>query len=241
LAGCQSVPLTGREQFNVVTSAEENRLGRRSFEHLKKAWAQDPAATVSAQRVGQKIARASGLTGMAWEFVVFKNSDPQAFCLPGGKVGLTSELLAIAQTEACLAAAISHVVAHMAAHHGGERLPMALQQVTGRRLIDARQLQDSAQWQSVAAITYGFSGENADPLRYSLGQELEARRIASHYLTAAGYAPEANEQLWRSLAAKRTPAGPLFNFQFLHAMPAEMRDTSSPSQVPVNPNLPPSQ
>ncbi len=204
LTGCQNVPVTGREQFNVVTSAEENRLGRRSFDQLKKDWSQDATGTAHALRVGQKIAEASGLAGMDWEFVVFKNGDPQAFCLPGGKVGLTSGLLALAKTEAGLAAAISHVVAHMAAHHGGERLPIAMQRVTGSQLIDARRLQDTAQWQSVAAMTYGFMGENAPPLPYETAQEQEASRIAQHYLSQAGYDSAAGSAFWRRLAEKNS-------------------------------------
>lgn len=43
-------------------------------------------ATRTVERIGARIAEASGLEGCKWEFIVVKNDAMNAFALPGGKV-----------------------------------------------------------------------------------------------------------------------------------------------------------
>ena len=47
-------------------------------------------ATLTVERVGRRIAEASGLKGCKWEFIVVKNDQVNAFVLPGGKVSTAS-------------------------------------------------------------------------------------------------------------------------------------------------------
>ena len=51
------------------------------------------------QRVGQRIAAVADLPKAQWEFVLFENSEANAFCLPGGKVGVYTGLLPITQMK----------------------------------------------------------------------------------------------------------------------------------------------
>lgn len=43
-------------------------------------------ASRTVERIGARIAQASGLEGCKWEFIVVKNDAMNAFALPGGKV-----------------------------------------------------------------------------------------------------------------------------------------------------------
>lgn len=43
-------------------------------------------ATRTVERVGKRIAEASGLKGCKWEFIVVRDDTMNAFVLPGGKV-----------------------------------------------------------------------------------------------------------------------------------------------------------
>ncbi|CAN0391996.1 unnamed protein product, partial [Ectocarpus sp. 13 AM-2016] len=43
-------------------------------------------ATRTVERVGKRIAEASGLKGCTWEFIVVRDDNMNAFVLPGGKV-----------------------------------------------------------------------------------------------------------------------------------------------------------
>lgn len=45
-------------------------------------------ATQTVEKIGARIARASGLEGCDWEFLVVQDESMNAFALPGGKVTL---------------------------------------------------------------------------------------------------------------------------------------------------------
>ena len=62
----------------------------------------------------------------SWEIVVFADATPNAFALPGGKIGVNEGLLQVANNDAQLAAVIGHEIAHVLARHGNERLTQEL-------------------------------------------------------------------------------------------------------------------
>src|SRR5215471_16869999 len=57
-----------------------------------------------------------------WEFKLFESSHVNAFCLPGGKVGVFTGLLQVVANDDQLAAVLAHEIAHALAHHTSERL-----------------------------------------------------------------------------------------------------------------------
>src|SRR6516164_7009955 len=129
-SGCDTVPVTGRKQLNLMSSSEEMQLGLTSFEQLKKTTpiSHDPAANALVQKVGKRIAAVAtpDMPNAQWEFVVFESKEANAFCLPGGKVGVYTGILPITKDESGLATVLGHEVAHAVAHHGAERMSSAL-------------------------------------------------------------------------------------------------------------------
>jgi predicted Zn-dependent protease len=125
---CTTVPETGRSQLNLISPSMERSMGRSAFTNLKASTplSNDQNATAILQRVGSRIAAVADLPKAQWEFVLFENSQANAFCLPGGKVGVYSGMLQITQTEAGLATVLAHEVAHAVAHHGAERFSRVL-------------------------------------------------------------------------------------------------------------------
>ena len=135
LAGCQNVPLTGRSQLQVISEQQETRMGLASFQEIleKEKLSNDAAANARLQRIGMRIAAATGRGDYQWEFKLIDNDKVlNAFCLPGGKVAVYTGLLPIAQDDAGLAAVIGHEVAHAIARHGGERLKIGRASCRGR-------------------------------------------------------------------------------------------------------------
>src|SRR5438874_4969573 len=79
LAGCQTAPVTGRRQLNLVSAGQEVQLGLSSFEQLKTNTPinHDPAINAMVQRVGKRIAEVASkdMPDAQWEFVVFESKE----------------------------------------------------------------------------------------------------------------------------------------------------------------------
>jgi len=114
----------------LIPQGQELELGQQSFAEVKKAEkiSNDPAMNARVQRVGTRIATAVGdqLPNAKWEFVVFESKDVNAFALPGGKVGVYTGLLNLAESDSELAIVMGHEIGHVIARHGAERMSEAM-------------------------------------------------------------------------------------------------------------------
>jgi predicted Zn-dependent protease len=209
LAACTTVPETGRRQFNILSPSEEMQLGLSSFAQLKKEvpLSKDGAGTALVQKVGRRVAAVANLPDAQWEFVLFESPEANAFCLPGGKVGVYSGILPITQDEAGLATVIGHEVAHAVARHGAERVSEALLWQTGGSLVNAGFNTSSPETQTAVATAYGLGTTLARELPHSRKQESEADYIGLLYLARAGYDPEESVKFWERFAEVNRRAG----------------------------------
>jgi predicted Zn-dependent protease len=211
---CSTAPITGRHQLTgLVSSEQEMQLGLSEFDKLKKDTpiSRDPAANALLQKVGKRIAAAAAndLPNAQWEFVVFESKEPNAFCLPGGKIGVYTAILPITRDEAGLATVLGHEVAHATAHHGSERM--------SQQMVAQGVGQVGSAYLSSSHPTLGPIVQAAFPavaqvgvlLPYGRKQESEADQIGLHYMARAGYDPEAAVQFWErfsaSMGANNTP------------------------------------
>src|SRR5256885_6316691 len=132
LAACESAPVTGRSQLMLVSENEERQLGERAYSQLlsREPQLHDGWANATVERVGRRIADAAEhppakmwkAPHYEWEFRTINKNVPNAFCLPGGKIGVNTGLLTVVQSDAELAAVLGHEVAHALARHAAERL-----------------------------------------------------------------------------------------------------------------------
>lgn len=216
LGACATVPETGRHQLLLVSPAEEMQLGLTEFEKMKKQVpiSKDVRATALVERVGRRIAAVAPLPNARWEFVLFDKADtPNAFCLPGGKVGVYSGILPITRDEAGLATVIGHEVAHAVARHGAERISQGLLVQLGGEVLAAAMQSRPESTQALVLGAYGIGSEVGVMLPHSREQELEADRIGLIYMARAGYDPREAVEFWQRFKAwsaghggGRTPA-----------------------------------
>ncbi len=230
LAGCTTVPVTGRHELNFVSSEQEVQLGLSSFDELKKSTpvSHDAAANALVQRVGTRIAQVAGpdLPNAKWEFVVFESKEANAFCLPGGKVGVYTGILPITQTDAGLATVLGHEIGHAVAHHGASRMSHAVvAQGLGEAAGAAIGSSSYAQYQNTFMSLYGIGSKVGLELPYDRSQESEADHIGIVYMARAGYDPKEAVAFWQRFAAynKEQGGGQQDNFltKFLRTHPVD--------------------
>ncbi len=211
LSGCSTVPVTGRSQLNFMSPAQEMELGLTSFTELKKQTpvSGDAVANALVKKVGQRIAAVAGpdMPNAQWEFVVFESKEVNAFCLPGGKVGVYTGILPITKDEAGMATVLGHEIAHAVARHGGARMSEAMLMQTGGQLLNVGVAAVDPRWVGVTQVAYGVTANVGLELPHSRKQESEADQIGLRYMARAGYDPEAAVQFWQRFAAFNSQQG----------------------------------
>ncbi len=137
LTGCGSVPVTGRSQLLMVSEQEEQQMGLQAFRDTlsKKSLSTDAVQNERVNRIGRRIALASGRSDYAWEFRVIRDKELNAFCLPGGKVAVHTGMLEFVESDDELAAIIGHEVAHATARHGAERVSQNMAAQVGMAVV----------------------------------------------------------------------------------------------------------
>ncbi len=224
---CSTVPVTGRQQVNIFSQGEEAQLGLSSFSQMKKdqKTSTDAAATAMLLRVGKRIAAVAGpdMPNAQWEFVLFDREEANAFCLPGGKVGVYAGILPITKDEAGLAVVLGHEIAHAVARHGGERMTKAMGLQLGGQLLGtyANAKGVSAQNLQLLNTAYGVGAQVGVSLPHDRAQESEADRIGLTYMARAGYQPDVAVDFWRRFADFTRSSGGAGTPWFLRTHPLD--------------------
>jgi predicted Zn-dependent protease len=206
LGGCSTVPYTGRQQLLMVSQGQELALGYQAFEQVKRSSmpARDRRLQEMAQRVGERLARAANRPDFRWEFVVIENPKANAFCLPGGKVGIYTGLFRYVQSDADLATVVSHEAAHVLARHAGERLSQSQLAQLGGMGLGLAMMGSNPMAAQTAMLGYGLGTQMGVLLPYNRKQEYEADQIGLILMAKAGYDPTQAVDFWRRFAyAKR--------------------------------------
>lgn len=200
LAGCVRAPYTNRSQLILIDSQQEMALGAQAFRQVvaKSRIDQDPKTNASVDEVGKRLAVVAKRPDFQWRFVVL-DDDKQvnAFCLPGGKVGVYTGILPVAQDQAGLAVVMGHEIAHAIARHGAERMSQGqLAQLAGQALAVGLGGRPEA---TMVLAAYGLGAQYGVLLPYGRTQESEADYIGLLLMAQAGYDPRAAIGFWERM------------------------------------------
>lgn len=204
LVTCYTNPVTGRRELSLVPVDQEVQLGEQAFREIKQQTplSTDQNAAAEVERVGQRIANSVSLPQAHWEFVLFNEPNTvNAFCLPGGKVGVYSGILPITQSDPGLATVISHEVGHAVARHGGERMSQQLLVQLGGVGLAIALRNKPQQTMDLAMAAYGIGTTVGYSLPFSRKQELEADYMGLMYMARAGYDPQEAVGFWQRFKA----------------------------------------
>jgi len=225
LAACTTVPVTGRHELNLVSADQEMALGISSFDQVKKDTpvSHDPTSNATVERVAKRIAAVANkdMPDAKWEFVVFNTREANAFCLPGGKVGVYAGILPISETDAGLATVLGHEIGHAVAHHGASRMSEAMLTQAGGQALESTLSSADPKVQSAAALAYGLGAKLGVELPYSRAQESEADHIGLVYMARAGYDPKEAVAFWQRFMASNDQQGGSGTPTFLRTHPLD--------------------
>jgi predicted Zn-dependent protease len=224
-ASCATAPETGRSQFMMMDASQEAQMGFKAFNQLKQ---QKPYITSGkdaemVRKVGKRIARVAPVANAEWEFVLFKDDSPNAFALPGGKVGVNTGILKITRDESGLATVMGHEVAHVVARHGAERASQTMGlQILGA-IADAALAQNAPGARQGLMQAYGLGAQVGVLLPYSRIHELEADNLGVLYMARAGYDPTAAVAFWQRFSDYNRRQGGGKPPEFLSTHPVDSR------------------
>ena len=216
-----TVPITGRKTRLLVDDAQILSLSTQQYqEYMQTATlSTNQTNTAMVKRVGQRLVTAvetflqnngyaNELQNFQWEFNLVANSEPNAFCMPGGKIVVYEGMLPITQDETSLAIVVGHEIAHAIAKHSAEQLSKQMRQQTAAQIggsvltqvANTKGLGGYAQILDMVAQT-GFNFAN---LKYSRSNETEADRLGLIFAAMAGYDPQQAIPFWQRMAQQST-------------------------------------
>ncbi len=189
LSGCAQNPVTGSNDFVMMSESQEVAIGRQQDELVKKQYKVYGSRALQdyVNNVGQRIAKHSHRPDLQYHFTVLDTPDINAFALPGGYIYITRGILAYLNSEAELAAVLGHEIGHVTARHGVRQQSAAEAANIGLTIasIFVPQINNPGVGNLIniggGALLSGYGREH----------ELEADRLGAEYLARTGYDPQA--------------------------------------------------
>ena len=191
VAGCATNPVTGRNQFMLMSEAQEVDTDKKVAPHQFSAdygATQDKELNSYVSRIGNDIARYSHRPQMPYNFRVLNSNVVNGYTFPAGSVGLDRGLMLTMEDESQLAAVIGHEIGHVSYRHAGERMSKQMAWMGAVAILGAYLEYEKKKYAALAA-GLGAIGANMLLCRYSRENEREADEIGMEYMVRAGHNP----------------------------------------------------
>lgn len=207
VAGCATTTSsTGRTQYvGAVSQQELEQLGAQAFEQTRKEKPLSQDARQNAYLrcvVDALVAELPDGRRERWEAAVFVDPSPNAFALPGGKVGVYTGLFGVAKNQHQLAAVVGHEIGHVRERHHDERVTRQTMAQLGVAVAGAAA--GSRYGEGAQQTTQQLGGAAAIGLFVLPGtraQENEADVVGQRLMAQAGFDPRQAVDLWQNMMA----------------------------------------
>lgn len=205
LPGCATSPL-GRTQLLMQDEASLASSAVASYQQMKKEVpiSKNKALTAYVKCVVTPLTQE--VVGDNWEVTLFESDEVNAFALPGGKIGVYTGILKVANNQDRLAAVIGHEIAHVLAHHANERASAATLANIGVVAIGLATNRNQNSQLAIAALGLGVQYGIIMP--YSRTHETEADLLGLDIMAKAGYDPREAPKLWQAMKADKKESIP---------------------------------
>lgn len=216
LAAALAVPAASqaRRPLQLVSEQQLNQMGEQAFAQMKaeKPMSNDPRQVAAVQCVVASIRDVlpQPYSTQPWEVRVFVDKSPNAFALPGGKVGVNTGMFNLIRSQDELAAVLGHEIGHVVAHHHNERVSRQLLTQTGLKLFGAYAGSHASATTARGLMTAAGGGAQLFVLLpNSRAQEAEADGLGQTFMARAGYDPAQAVTLWQHMIAAEGNRGGL--------------------------------
>jgi predicted Zn-dependent protease len=205
LVSCATSP-TGRSQVILMSAAEMSEMGSAAFAAMQTS---TPRSANSSQTglvncVADSIVAAltshetRNVVIKGWEVELFDDPTANAFALPGGKMGVHTGLLNVAESPSQLAAVMGHEVAHVLARHGNERVSQSTLSQSAMQVVQsAAGVMTPEKEQLMGMLGVGLQYGILMP--FGRGQESEADVMGLELMARAGFDPRESVVLWENM------------------------------------------
>lgn len=215
LAGCTTSPLTGREQFLLVSDSMAVSQSAAAYSQMmadlgkKKQIESDTPRARKVQEITDKLVKEAVRVrpdSASWKWEVQVIDDPKvvnAFCMAGGKMAIyTGMWEQLKATDDEIAQVMGHEIAHALADHTRERMSIAMTTsvATTAAAIAIASRDSSKPGAGLALQGAQLAAVLAIQLPNSRNGEAEADQIGIELAARAGYDPKAAVTLWEKMA-----------------------------------------
>ncbi len=198
LAACAVSP-TGRRTLKLFPAEQMDEMGAAAYLQTKQETpaSTDGKANAYVYCVANKV---TAEVGGRWEVTVFADDAANAFALPGGKIGVYTGLLKVAENQHQLAAVIGHEIAHVRAEHANERVSTGTVAQAGLAVVDVVTGAKGIANQRQIMALLGLGAQVGVLLPFSRAQESEADILGLALMTRAGFDPRESSRLWMNMS-----------------------------------------
>lgn len=200
LLSCATSP-TGRDQLILVSDGQMSQMGADAFAKMSsdsKAITSGPSFEF-VRCLADAILIADGRKPSDWEVKVFEDDSPNAFALPGRKIGVHTGMIKLVDNPAQLAAVMGHEIGHVDARHGAERASLSMASQVAQQATSV--VLAGTEYQSTALAALGLGAQFGLILPYSRTHETEADIIGLYLMAKAGFDPRQSVELWKKMKA----------------------------------------
>lgn len=203
---------TGRTQaVGAISQQQLNQMGAQAFSEYKAKLPQSKNAgqTRYVRCVVDAVTQQLAGDNTQWEVALFANGEPNAFALPGGKIGVYTGIFKVATNQDQLAAVIAHEIGHVIAHHHDERITRQMGAQAGLGVLGA--LVGSQYGTGAAQTTQQLGGmavQTALLLPNNRTQESEADVVGQRLMAQAGFDPGQAVNLWQNMIRASSGSAP---------------------------------
>ncbi len=191
---------TGRRQYvGGVSEQQLNQLGAQAFVEAKSKGplSNDAKQNAYVRCVVNALVRQlpPQRQGVTWETALFANSEPNAFALPGGKVGVNTGIFSVAKNQDQLAAVLAHEIGHVVERHHDERITRQMGASSAVQVLGAL----AGDYGSLASQGGSLLAQTGFLLPGSRVQETEADVVGQRLMAEAGFDPAQAVNLWQNM------------------------------------------